>query len=42
LLMERGRNLGCTKCEMNTSEYGVYGKIFVFINMMLLQYLSTL
>ena len=29
------QNLGCTKCEMNTSEYGVYGQIFVFINIML-------
>ena len=30
--MERGRNLGCTTCEMNTSEYGVYGQIFVFLH----------
>ena len=30
--MERGRNLGCTKCEKNTSDYGEYRQIFVFLH----------
>ena len=29
--MDQNKNWGCTKCEMNTSEYEVYGEIFLLL-----------